>query len=79
MNYEDLNPLKDAVKNLEEKAYYVVNVSLYKGNVVHKAILYTGFNSGGYRCLLHPNYENVLKDGELIFARIQVISRIANI
>jgi hypothetical protein len=44
--------LQDVVKDLDECSYYVIEVSLYKGNCTFSALLYTGFKSGAYRAIL---------------------------
>jgi hypothetical protein len=59
---KQFNPLKDLPEEpWEEQSYYIVNISMRKGNPWHKSILYTGFLSnkkpGGYSGLINPSYE----------------------
>lgn len=73
---EPLRPVDVVCKSLKECAYYVVEVELYPTNCRHKAILYTGFKGGGYRCLLNATYEGILEPRR---AAIHVISQIEDL
>lgn len=75
--YEKLDPVNKVCEQLGEREYYVVVVALYKANVVHKSILYTGYSNGGYRCIMNPSYD--CKQTDLDEARIKIISKIRNI
>ena len=46
---EDLVPYSEL--EIEENTYYQVFCSMFKGNPVFVAILYTGFKGGGYQTL----------------------------
>ena len=52
-----MQPINEVCTELKESSYYAVKTILYEGNVVHRAILYTGFNTGSYRRLLNASYE----------------------
>jgi len=75
--YDNLDPVDELCKQLDENSYYVVIVALSKYNVVHKSILYTGYSNGGYRCLLNPSYNCIKTD--LSKARIKILSKIGDI
>jgi hypothetical protein len=73
MTDQDLASADKICKTLEESTYYAVRVSLRPGNPPHDAILYTGFRSGGYRCIWGATYEGEVSD--LSKARIVVIGK----
>ena len=75
--YDKLDPINEVCKHLGEKEYYVVVAALSEHNVTHKSILYTGYSTGGYRCLLNPTYGHTQTD--LSTARIKIISKIGDI
>ena len=62
-SYHDLEKqgfkeIEKLCEELEEFSYYVVWVSLYPGNLVHKAIMHTGSrDGGGYRHIWNSSYE----------------------
>lgn len=73
--YDKLDPIDEVCKQLDENSYYVVVVALYSSNVTHKAILYTGYSTGGYRCILNYAY----KEDDMREVRLKIISKIRNI
>lgn len=61
---------------LKENSYYVVNVILYKGNVEHKAILYTGYKTGSYRTILNASYEEQITSIAYPDIKVEVLEEI---
>jgi hypothetical protein len=55
--HEDIN-LNGVVDTLEEHTCYLVKVKLYSNNMEHNAILFIGFKSGAYSCIMEPTYDN---------------------
>ena len=54
-----------AIGKLQEHATYLVDVKCSPNNVEHKAILFTGFKTGGYRQVYTNSYEAPIKTSEI--------------
>jgi len=46
------------VFDLKESSQYVIKVKTSMNNIAHKAILFTGFKSGGYNTVYNNTYDS---------------------
>jgi len=68
----ELNNSSEVFKNLnlDERSVYSVMVSCSRGNPEHKAILFTGFNSGQYCRVYNNTYDAPIKMMEIYSIKI---------
>lgn len=71
-----MQPINQACQELKESSYYAVRTINYKGNLPHKAILYTGFKKGGYRKLLNASYEEEVSPQDYPDMQVEVLGEL---